>query len=467
MMSVLENSQPKRFYVAATRWSLATITAVAIVAVMPIASLVQPLNSVASLAYAQQEGEEQERRKGVRVESIRQKHIKTFENINEAFEQENYPEAANLLAKLEAEPDLNNIEKSYVYQFKGNIAFTRDDLQGALREFKKITTIREGIPIGNYNQNLYVIAQVYFSLENYSEALNYARQWLQTQEDPSADGYMLIGQAQYMLKRYDDALPNVQKGINKYVEAGSIPKEGWLNLLSNIYRQKDQFNNMVPVLKQLVQHYPKKTYLTTLAGVYNELDQQSKMTALYQALYDQNLLTSENELVTLASLKLSEDNPYKASQIMKKGIEGGVIKKNLKNYRLYSQSLYAAREYEDALAPLSEASRLADDGKLYDQLGQSYLALNRWGEAEAALKRALAKGKLGAGIGNTKISLGSVQFEQKKFEEAKKTFQSAAQHDAVSDIAGRWVAYVDTEVQRLAELKKEIVINTDVEPVSG
>ena len=426
-------------------------------------STITPVLKSGTYAYAQES--EQPRRKGVRVESIRQKHIKTFERINEAFDQDNFAEAASLLAKLEADPDLNNIEKSYIYTFKGNIAFTRDDLQGALREFKKIIDIKEGIPVANYNQNFYVIAQVYFSLENYSEALRYAKQWFNTQEEPTADGYMLIGQAQYMLKRYDEALPNVQAGINKYVEIGSIPKEGWLNLLSNIYRQKNEYQKMVPVLKQLVTHYPKKTYLSTLGGVYNELNDQGSMTALFQAMYDQNLLTSESEIFTLASLKLSEDNPYQAAQIMKSGLESGALKKNLKNYRMYSQALYMAREYDAALEPLSQAARLGSDGKLYDQLGQSYMSLGKWSQAESALKQALAKGRL-TNTGQTKITLGSVQFEQKKFEAAKKTFQSALRHDKYSSTAQQWITYVNNEVTRLAELKKEIVINTDVEPES-
>ena len=462
MKLVSEKTKQENYMAIVRRYSLVSVIAIGVVAAVPFT----PILSNDSVAQAQEE-EAAPPKRGTRVLSIRQKHMKSFEAINEAFEVENYTEVSNLLRKVEADQELNNIEKYYVYVFRGNIAFSRDDLQGALREFKAITTVREGVPVGNYNANLYTIAQVYFSLENYSEALNYARQWFNTQESPSADGYMLIGQAQYMLKRYDDALPNVQQGINKYVEVGAIPKEGWLNLLSNIYRQKDQFDKMVPVLKQLVQHYPKKTYLITLAGVYNELEQQTKMTALYQAMYDQGLLTSESELVTLASLKLSEDNPYKASEVMKKGFDSGIVKKNLKNYRTFAQALYAAREYEDALVPLAQAAKMSTDGKLYDQLGQSYLALNRWKEAESAFKSALSKGKLGYGIGNTKVSLGSVQFEQKNYEAAKKTFQSATQHDKVSDIAGKWAKYVDNEVMRLAELRKEIVINTDVEPVSG
>jgi len=411
-------------------------------------------------AVAQEEG--QSRRKAVRVQSIRQKHVKTFEKINEAFDAEKYNDADRQLKKLLAEPDLNNIEKAYVHNYLGNINFSRDNLRGALSEFKKVLATRDGIPESFYNQIIYVVAQVYFSQENYNEALNYAQRWFKTQQDPSADAYMLVGQAQYMLKRYNQALPNVQKGIQKYVDLGSIPKEGWLNLLSSIYRQKNDFRKMLPVVKQLVQHYPKKTYLLTMGGIYNELNDQPKMAAMYQAMYDQNLLSGESELVTLASLQLSEDNPYKAATIMEKGIKSGVIKKNLKNYRIYSQSLYLAKEYEKALPPLAQAAKLAKDGKLYDQLGQSYIALNRWSEAESALKKALNKGGL-SNTGQTRLSLGLVQFEQKKYDSAKSSFNSALKYDKVTSAARNWIKYVDAEVFRLKELAKPIVINTDVD----
>lgn len=401
-------------------------------------------------------------RKTKRVESIRQKHIKTFEKINEAFETENNAEVGRLLSKLESEPDLNNIEKAYVNNYRGNIYFSQDKLGQALSSFKKVVRTREGISDAFYNQILYVIAQVLFSQENYREALKYAQTWFKTQTDPSADAYMLIGQAHYMLKDYNNALPNVQKGIQKYIDIGSVPKESWLNLLSGIYRQKTDYKKMLPVVKQLVQHYPKKTYLLTMGGIYNELDDQPKMTAMYQAMYDQGLLAAESELVTLASLQLSLENPYKASEIMKKGISAGVLKKNLKNYRIYSQALYIAKEYEDALGPLSQAAKLSKDGKLHNQLGQSYIALNRWKEAESALKAALNKGKL-QNTGQTVISLGLVQFEQKKYEASKATFKRALQFGKVAASASNWVKYVDNEVFRIKELNKPIVINTDVD----
>jgi hypothetical protein len=126
------------------------------VALAPLALSLE-FTSFSQSAYAQ-EGESKPKPRTTRVQSIRQKHIKTFEKINEAFDAENISEASSLLAKLEAEPDLNNIEKAYVANYKGNIHFNGDNLNGALCEFKKIMNLQEGIPVAFYNQIMYVIA---------------------------------------------------------------------------------------------------------------------------------------------------------------------------------------------------------------------------------------------------------------------------------------------------------------------
>ena len=210
---------------------------------LPTITLVQSNFGTGSV-YAQ-EGDAKPKRKSKRVQSIPQSLIKEFTRLSEAFDVEDYAAADRILDKIEAKEDLNNISKAYIHNYRGNIHFTRDNLRGALSEFKKVLSLKEGVPEGFYNQIIYVVAQVYFSQENYSEALKYARQWFQTQKEPTADGYMLVGQALYMLKRYDEALPNVQKGIQKYVDVGSIPKEGWLNLLTSIYRQKNDYKKNV------------------------------------------------------------------------------------------------------------------------------------------------------------------------------------------------------------------------------
>ena len=421
--------------------------------ILPLLSLIEVSVSVDQQAIAQTK----------KVQSIRQKHIKVFEKVQEASDANNNREVTRLLDKLSKEEDLNNIEQAYIRNFRGNIYFQQDNLNAALREFKGIVQNSEGVPDAFTNQMLYVIAQVLFSQEKYREALGYAQRWFKTLPEPTADGYLLIGQAQYQLKEYDNALRNVQSGIDKYTANGRKPKESWLNLLSNIYRNKNQYSKMVPVLKKLIKHYPKKPYLSTLAGVYNELSDQVSMTAIFQSMYDQGLLKTESEIVTLASLQLSLENPFKAAQIMEKGLNEGAVPKSVKNYGLYSQALFFAKDYKKALAPLSQAAKLQSNGKYYDQLGQSYISLNRYSEAESALTSALNKGGL-TNTGQTQLSLGLSQFEQKKFQAAKATFNKALKYQKTRSSAQNWIKYVNNEVARLEALKEKIVINTDVEP---
>jgi tetratricopeptide (TPR) repeat protein len=289
---------------------------------------------------------------------------------------------------------------------------------------------------------------------------------LRTTEDPPADAYILVGQAQYMLKRFDDALVNVQKGISLYKQQGAQPKEGWLNILVGIYREKNQYKKMVAPLKQLLTFYPRRSYFVSLGGVYNELGDQAKMTAVYQALYDQGLLNGESEYVTLASLNMSQDNPYKATKILEEGKRKGVIKNNRENNRLLAQAYMMSAEYEKALTPMRAAANASNDGKLSEQLGSSLVALNRWKEAEAAYKQALNKGKL-ASTGQTLINLGLTQFEQKKFQAARATFVRAAKIESTIKTANQWIRYVDSEVARIKELEKPIVIGTDVKPLES
>ena len=139
-----------------------------------------------------------------------------------------------------------------------------------------------------------------------------------------------------------------------------------------------------------------------------------------------------------------------------------MVKKNFKNYQVYSQALYLAKEYEQSLAPLGQAASRAPDGKLYNQLGTSLIALNRWKEADSAFGKALQKGKL-QNAGQTLISRGLARFEQKNYDGAKSAFRQALKYEKVAAAAQNWIKYVESEEFRIKELQKEIVINTDVE----
>jgi len=121
--------------------------AIATALTLPLASITEVVLLDSQQSYAQAKK---------RVQSIRQKHIKTFEKIQEAFDAENTSEVLKLIAKLEQDPDLNNIERAYIRNFKGSIYFTQDNLSAAYREFKGIVNNSEGVPDAFVNQMYYV-----------------------------------------------------------------------------------------------------------------------------------------------------------------------------------------------------------------------------------------------------------------------------------------------------------------------
>ena len=79
-----------------------------------------------------------------------------------------------------------------------------------------------------------------------------------------------------------------------------------------------------------------------------------------------------------------------------------------------------SREWKKARPPLLKAASKAKHGKLYAQLGQSYIQDEDWKNAEKYLVKAVEKGKLEKRESNTYLVLGITQARLGKFEKAIK-----------------------------------------------
>ena len=115
------------------------------------AALMLPLVSITEVAlFKSQEAYAQAKR--VKVLSIRQKHIKNFEKAQEAMDAGNSSEVFRIIAKIEKDPELNNLERAYIRNFRGGIYFTQDNLSAAAKEFKGIVDNSEGVSAAFVNQ---------------------------------------------------------------------------------------------------------------------------------------------------------------------------------------------------------------------------------------------------------------------------------------------------------------------------
>ena len=157
----------------------------------------------------------------------------------------------------------------------------------------------------------------------------------------------------------------------------------------------------------------------------------------------------------LANLLLLHEVPYRAALILDKGMQKGIIKKNVRNLRLLSQAYLQAQESKKAIAPLKQAANLSKDGDLDVRLAQAYINLDRYKEAIGSLGKGLKKG--GVKRRDTAyVMLGLANFELKRFNSSIKAFSEANKDKRSRRTASQWLKHVKSERSRLKQLHDAI-----------
>ena len=343
--------------------------------------------------------EEQKQNTSKRVESetkltIQRENIRNFELLNRATDLEDWPEVERILEMLDSQHGLNNLERAYVSNSKANLHFKRNDLNGALLEVQKILAKPEGLPEEYHSQIIYLGYQINMALGDYIEGERNLRLWFDRQEYPDADAYTTMAKTKYLLDQHDQAIRYAQKAINKITEQGKVPEEGLYALLLSIYNENDDYKKMLPLLKQMVAHYPAKKHRKVLAAVYNNLDQQSKMLEIYRSLYQEGMLDEKGEISTLVSLSASQGKYSDLIEILTKELDEGRVESNAYHFGLLATAHNELGNSQYSIEYLRKAADLSENGELDFKLGAILLDTQDWQGAEAALSRSITKGGL-------------------------------------------------------------------------
>jgi tetratricopeptide (TPR) repeat protein len=271
-----------------------------------------------------------------------------------------------------------------------------------------------------------------------------------TKED-NRTAFEMMAQAYYQLGEYKKALQPARKVVELTQAAGEPVKEQSYLLLRVLYYEAKEYQQVIDILEELIKLYPKKQYWMQLASIYGEIDDQQKQLNVLELAYLQGFLTTESEILTLASLLLNNELYARGGKILSKGLDDGVITPNLDHWRLLAQAWTMAQENEKAIPALNRAAELSSDGKLDVILAQTYINLNRWNEAVDTIRRALAKGGLPR-PDQAQVMLGQTLFELDRFDEARQAFQAAQSDQRSRQLAAQWINYIDSEEDRRAQL---------------
>lgn len=411
------------------------------------------LIGVSAVALAQ-EGQGGEERKTKETVAMSQQVYEKLAEIQELIEGKDYASAQRSIDELKGRKGLSDYERAQIWNITGYSYYLQEKYADAIRAYDQLLAIPE-LPEALLLSTLKTKAQLHFTEEDYESALKVVRQLLAAIPEPSADVLMIEGQALFQLGRYDDALVPIKTAIDMYREQGQTPRENWLLLLRVIYFEQKEYELMIDVVKELVTHYPKDTYVLTLAGIYSELGDTKKQLALTEVLYEKGLMSTSSNIVNLANLYLLHGLPYKAASLLEKEMNAGIVEANDRNLRLISQAWYQAREDEKAIPPLERAAAMTNDAELYVRLAQANLNLEHWGEAAAAVQKALQLGGLKRND-TANIMLGMALFNQKQLEQARRAFERAASDSRSQRAATQWIAYVDSEMRRREVMAQDL-----------
>ncbi len=407
-----------------------------------------------------QEGEEKEERKTTKTGSMSERVYKRLAEAQAlaAPEDENakpdFAGAEAKLAEIAAMQNLSEYEQAQLYNFYGFIYYSQERYKKSIDSYQKVLALNE-IPQGLRDSVTYTLAQLKFTTEEYQSAIDLLQGWLKTQENPGPEPYILIATGYYQLEQIDKIIPPVEKALAIAEERGTEPKEQWWLLLRVAYWEKGDNKKVKEILEILVTNWPKKEYWSQLSGVYGELGNEPKQLSAFASAYDQGLLTTSSEIMTVAQLYLANDVPYKAAKILEKGYADGIVERTAKNLRLYSQAWALAREDRKAIDPLKEAAKLQDDGELDIRLAQSYLNIGEYKSCVSAARTGLKKGDLKrTDIGN--MILGMCLFETDDLSNAKAAFRKARKDDRSVRSADQWILYIKSEEDRIERLEKSL-----------
>jgi len=440
-----------------TIWTRIALPVVVVLAVQVFVTQVQIDTGAPALSTARAEEEAKKpQRETRRTPALRNSVYEKLTEAQTAAEAKDLDKAKRILDEMIAaggKKSLNSYELANVYNMLAFIQYSREDYAGALKSYENVVA-QPDIPLAMEINTRFTIAQLYFVQEQWQKGIEALLVWFNMTDSPNANAYVLLAQGYFQVKDYDKALLNVEKAINMQKEAGKIPKEQWYNLARYLYVEKNDTKNSVATLEALLTYYPKKEYWVQLSYMYGEQKKEADQLAAMETAYVQNMLDRDSELVTMASLYLNRDVPYKAAKVMDKGLSNKTIEDKSRNWEMDANAWQQAQELEKAIPAMEKAAAESDKGELYARLGNMYLDRDEYKKAITAINRALSKGGVRR-PDTARLVLGMGYFNDKQYDKAREAFTAAGRDERSSQYAEQWIKYMDSELERQKSLREE------------
>lgn len=410
------------------------------------------LPSINAPAFAQQsqsEREEEDRRRQRQTLSERSGRAIT-EALNLANEEP--PQTAAAIQRLDQllGRNLPPYDEATALEIRGQLHFQNENVPAALRDLQRALDL-DVLPSDREKGLIRGIASLLYASDDYRGAIRFMENYVRDFPDEvEANDWFIIAGSYAQLDDYRGARRPAENALRMDQQAGNR-NEQFYSILNLIYSELNLNSERLDLLEQMVSYFPNNSnYWSQLAFLYNNAGRNADALAVLEISYRAGLITEEDKIIALVQFYYDQDNPYRGAKLLAAEMQAGNVDRDLANLELLGQLWTAAREQEEAIAVLSEAAPLRDDGRLYYQLGQSFLADEQYSRAITNLRQAIRRGGLSdRETGNAYVLIGTALFQQdsdtKESRQASRTeFVRAARYPTSAAVANSWIEYIDT-----------------------
>lgn len=358
--------------------------------------------------------------------------------------------AMQLLNEMDAnKAKANAYELVLLYQYTGYAHLGTENYAKAIESFNKMLAQTPNMPVATEASTIRIVGQLYSQMDNPKKALETLLKWTEYADTIKPEDSYMFSTLYYQIEDTQNALLNVNEAVKNQEATGKIPAESWYVLQRGLYFDKEDYKSGLVVLEKLIKNYPKAQYWKQLSQVYYVVERPKDSLHALETCYLMGGLTTDKDVIRLASMYLEEEVPYKAAKVLKKGIyTDKLIEPNAKNLKLLADSLRLAQNAKESLVEYEKAAEKSTDGDLIIGLAQAYLATDQYKEASKWGRQALKSGGLKR-VDHANLTVAQAEFELKNFDEAVKFFKAAGKDERSAKVSEQWVTFSEKEKARL------------------
>ena len=172
----------------------------------------------------------------------------------EYIENRQYDEGLAILHSLESSSNLSSNERAQIFNYFAHTYFNLEKYQDSLHYYEKVDA--EPVKTKELTLNtLYTMAQLYFFLENYPEAILAINHWFKLVPEPTLSAYMLLAQAYYLLENYEESMVPAKKAYDLIKSQGNNPNNIHLGLMMSLYGKLEDNENIKNINRELNELY--------------------------------------------------------------------------------------------------------------------------------------------------------------------------------------------------------------------